>query len=114
AGNVESSKTVTVRLDKTAPTITATRTPAPDANGWNKTAVTVTFACIDTGGSGLAAGSPPAPVTLSSDGANQQVTKSCVDIAGNSASATVGSINIATIAPVTTGTPSPLPNAAGW
>jgi hypothetical protein len=36
-----------VKLDKTPPTITATLTPAPNANGFNNTDVTVTYACSD-------------------------------------------------------------------
>ena len=98
AGNVETAKTVTVRVDKTAPTISAVRTPAPNANGWNNVPVTVTFVCADAL-SGLAAGSPPAPVTLTADGAAQSVTGTCTDNAGNSATTTLNGINIDRTAP---------------
>jgi hypothetical protein len=60
AGNVEAPKTLTIQLDKTPPTITGSRTPPPNANGWNNTAVSVSFQCADAL-SGLAAGSPPQP-----------------------------------------------------
>ena len=50
--------------------------------------------------SGLAAGSPPAPTVLTSEGANQQVTGTCQDLAGNVASATVSGINIDKTPPV--------------
>jgi hypothetical protein len=93
AGNVESPKTLTVMLDKTPPTITSVRTPPPNANGWNNTSVTVSFQCSDAL-SGLAAGSPPAPTALSSEGAGQSVSGTCTDVAGNAASATVSNINI--------------------
>src|SRR5262249_52394932 len=72
AGNTEPAKTFTVRVDQTPPTITPLRTPAPNANGWNNTPVTVSFQCSDNV-SGLAAGSPPTPTTLSSEGARQSV-----------------------------------------
>lgn len=93
AGNGESPKTLTIMLDKTPPAITPVRTPPPNANGWNNTNVTVSFQCSDAL-SGLAAGSPPAPTTLSAEGAGQSVSGKCTDIAGNMASATVSGINI--------------------
>jgi hypothetical protein len=113
AGNVESRKTLTIQLDKTLPTITPVRTPPPNANGWNNTNVTVSFQCSDTL-SGLAAGSPPAPTTLTSEGAGQSVTGTCTDVAGNSASATVSGINIDKTPPTITGSRSPQPNTHGW
>lgn len=92
-GNIEAAKTITIKLDKTPPAITGSTSPAPNANGWNNTNVTVSFQCSDTL-SGLAAGSPPAPSVLLSEGAGQSVTGECTDVAGNSASATVAGINI--------------------
>jgi hypothetical protein len=93
AGNAETPKTITVKLDKTPPTITSVRTPAANANGWNNSQVTISFSCVDTL-SGLAAGSPPAPTILANEGANQSVSGTCQDLAGNSAAATVSEINI--------------------
>lgn len=93
AGNVEAPHTLIIRLDKTPPTITGSATPASNANGWNNTNVTVSFQCADSL-SGLAAGSPPAPTTLSTEGTGQFVTGTCTDVAGNSASSTVSGINI--------------------
>jgi hypothetical protein len=98
AGNAETPKTITVKLDKTPPTITSGRTPATNAAGWNNSQVTVGFTCVDTL-SGLAAGSPPAPTVLSAEGANQSVTGTCQDLAGNSASTTASGINIDTTPP---------------
>jgi hypothetical protein len=39
-------------------------------------------------------GSPPAPVTFAAEGVNLSVSRSCTDVAGNSASASVQGINI--------------------
>ena len=84
--------------DTTPPTITGSRTPAANANGWNNTDVTVSFSCTDNpGGSGVATVS--GPTTLSGEGAGQSVTGTCTDNAGNPASATVSNINIDKTAP---------------
>jgi hypothetical protein len=106
AGNVGDPATVSgINIDKTSPTITGGRLPLANANGWNNTNVTVSFTCTD-GLSGLAAGSPPLDTVLSSEGAGQSVGGTCYDKAGNSASTSVGSINIDKTAPtVTPGTP---------
>ncbi len=105
AGNVETSKALTVELDKTPPSIVGSRTPLPNASGWSNTDVTVSFACADSL-SGLAPGSPPANTVFSSEGANQNVSGTCQDLAGNSAQATVGGINIDKTAPVISGMPA--------
>ena len=47
AGNVETTKHVTVQIDKTKPTITHKLDPAANGNGWNNADVTVTFTCAD-------------------------------------------------------------------
>src|SRR4051812_45259764 len=38
---------VTVKLDKSSPTITGSRVPAANANGWNNTDVVASFTCSD-------------------------------------------------------------------
>jgi sugar lactone lactonase YvrE len=106
AGNVEASQTVTIQLDKTAPTITSSVTPGANANGWNNTPVSVGFQCSDAL-SGLAEGSPPVSITLSSEGAGQSVARTCIDRAGNSASTTVIGINIDMTPPTVACTASP-------
>jgi uncharacterized protein (DUF2141 family) len=106
AGNVELAKTLTIKLDKTPPTITPVRMPLPNPNGWNNSNVTVSFQCADNL-SGLAAGSPPAPTLLSAEGAGQSVSGSCTDIAGNSVSSPVSGVNIDKTSPVITASANP-------
>jgi hypothetical protein len=99
AGNVEITRNVIVRIDKTAPTIAGSASPPPNAAGWNNTNVTVSFTCADVP-SGIA--SCTGPVVLGTDGANQSVTGVAADLAGNTASATVSGINIDETPPVVT------------
>lgn len=111
AGNVEPSKTVTVKIDKTKPVITGARSPQPNANGWNNADVAVTFTCAEVGSvqSGLDVNTV-AGTTVSTEGANQSVTNTgtCTDRAGNVASpATVGGINIDKTPPTMDCTVSP-------
>ena len=114
AGNTSSAVSFgPVNIDTTAPTISGSRPPLANSNGWNNTDVTVSFTCLDSL-SGLAAGSPPAATTLSSEGAGQSVTGTCTDKAGNSASAAVSGINIDKTAPEINGSRTPLANSNGW
>src|SRR5207302_1814098 len=113
AGNVEAPKTLTIQLDKTPPTVTGSHTPAANANGWNNTNVTISVTCADNL-SGLAAGGPPAPTVLSTDGGGQSVSGTCQDLAGNSATATVSAINIDKTPPSITAVRTPALNANGW
>jgi large repetitive protein len=111
AGNVETSKTFTVKLDKTAPTITGSRTPGANANGWNNTDVTASFVCSDAGS--LIKTCDP-NITLSGNGLGQSATGTAVDNADNTSTATVSNINIDKIAPSLSGAPLTSPNGAGW
>jgi hypothetical protein len=114
AGNSASATVDGIKIDKTNPSISAgSPSPAPNANGWNKTDVTVTFDCTDeAGGSGVEA--PTNVQTLSSEGGGQSAAGTCTDLAGNSASASVGGINIDKSDPSVSGSPAPLANATGW
>ncbi len=105
------SESVTVQRDATAPTATATRTPDANANGWNNSDVTVTFAGSDSL-SGIA--SCDAAVVLG-EGAGQSASGTCTDNAGNvSAPATVSDINVDETAPSATATRTPDADANGW
>ncbi|MGH9817155.1 MAG: PxKF domain-containing protein, partial [Candidatus Acidiferrales bacterium] len=113
ADNSASDTQAGINIDKTAPAIQGSPSPAPNANGWNNSDVAVSFTCSDPL-SGLAAGSPPANAVLTTDGAGQSVTDSCSDIAGNSASATVSDINLDKTAPTAAGTPGRAPDSNDW
>jgi hypothetical protein len=98
-------------VDMVPPTIMGEADPAGNAAGWNNTDVTVSFTCTDAD-SGVASCS--APTTLTMEGANQSVTGTATDVAGNSASATVSGISIDKTAPTISASRSVAPNAAGW
>lgn len=97
AGNT-AADSVIVNVDQTAPEIGASRTPAANADGWNNTSVTVTFACADAT-SGVLDCTPPRTV---GEGAGQSVTGTAIDRAGNVASVTVDGIDVDVTAPVIT------------
>ena len=89
AGNQEDPPVVpdtVTMVDVTPPLITAVQSPLPNANGWNNTDVNVTFTCSDNE-SGIAACTGPAAVTT--EGSGQVATGTAVDLAGNSASASL-------------------------
>jgi hypothetical protein len=104
---------VTVKLDKTAPTITGSTTGTAGLNGWFTSPVDVTFACSDTF-SGIAAcladGTTADSRTVSTSGS---VGGTATDNAGNSASASVP-VKIDTTGPVVSGAPTTSPNPDGW
>ncbi|HEX5433640.1 MAG TPA: hypothetical protein VFY05_05340, partial [Candidatus Angelobacter sp.] len=85
-----------IGVDNDPPTITASASPAANAAGWNNMDVTVTFSCADAL-SGIGFCSPAALV--STEGANQIVSGTATDNAGNTASTQV-SLNIDKTAPV--------------
>ena len=72
--------------DETPPEISAHVVPEANANGWHREDATVHFTCSDVG-SGIA--SCPDPVTLTTEGADQPVTGTALDRAGNSSTVTV-------------------------
>ncbi len=110
AGNAEAPKTVTVKVDKTAPTIFASQSPAA-VNGWNNSNVTVSFRCEDTG-SGIASCSPSA--VISEEGRAKTTTGTATDNAGNTATATQ-TVNLDKTPPVVTGSRVPAAgNTHGW
>lgn len=92
AGN-SSSVSGSVRIDKTAPWITAAATAQPNAYGWYRQNVTVMFPCGDAL-SGLA--DPcPANEVLSQEGRNTaSVARTVADLAGNETTSGVVVVNI--------------------
>jgi hypothetical protein len=101
AGNTETpAHTLTLHLDKTAPTLKWSESTAPaNAAGWNKTAVTISYTADDAGGSGVAFTAPPSPLAFTGEGANQTQTVTVTDVAGNSQTFTTRPVNIDTIPP---------------
>jgi hypothetical protein len=92
AGNISTNTQTGINIDLTAPSASANALPAPNGNGWNNSAVTVSFSGTDSP-SGI--GSCSADVILSSEGMGQSASGTCTDLAGNiSATATVSGINI--------------------
>lgn len=110
AGNC-STGTIRLSIDKTPPTVAATVEQLPNAHGWHRADVVVTFACEDAL-SGVA--TCPAPVTLSGEGADQEVTGTAVDAAGNAATVTLSGIDIDHSGPAITAELTTAPNANGW
>lgn len=106
-----SSQSVTVKLDRTPPTITGSRAPAANAHGWNNGDVTVSFSCAD-GLSRIA--SCDSSITVPGEGANQAASGNATDLAGNTASATVSGISIDKTAPAVATSRTPPPNGNGW
>ncbi len=84
AGNATTTS-IPITLATTPLTISASPTPAPNLAGWNNSNVTVSFTCA--GGTGTV--TCPSPVVVSTEGANQTISRSAVDGAGNTASASV-------------------------
>ncbi len=72
---------VVVNIDKTPPSIESTVAPTPNVADWNRTNAVVTFDCTD----GLLSGveSCNGPVTVTTEGEDQQVVAQATDLAGN-------------------------------
>lgn len=99
-----------IGVDNDPPVITATGAPEPNPAGWNNSNVTVSFDCSDAI-SGIATCSDP--VSVDAEGANQTVTGTATDNAGNSATASLD-LSIDKTPPAISSSLSPPPNVAGW
>jgi hypothetical protein len=98
AGNVEPTKTLTIKIDRTAPVTTSTVMPAPGAGGWNLPPVMVTLNATDNpSGSGVQSigysftGDHPSPPLVTVNPAVASITAegitnvvyAAADVAGN-------------------------------
>lgn len=110
AGNEEAHKTVQVKIDRTPPTISHQLTPPTNVNGWNNSNVTVTFICNDTG-SGIKSCTPDQ--TITTEGANQPVTGTAEDNAGNTAT-DPAKVSIDKTPPTISAARDREPNGHGW
>ena len=77
----ETTVTITIRIDKTGPVVTATPSRAPDSNGWYNHALSVGFTGTDAT-SGMDS-CVPSQSYSGPDSANASVSGSCRDRAGN-------------------------------
>jgi hypothetical protein len=129
AGNQESTKTLTIKIDKTPPVTSAAATPSAGAAGWNTSDVTVTLNSTDNAaGSGVQnvrywlSGAQMSNVVIASNpvtfvitaGGVTTVNYAAVDAAGNAESTRSLTINIDKTAPVTLSSATPAPGASGW
>ena len=106
AGNSTTSNVVTVKIDRTFPTIVPRYTSQPNNNGWYNHDVVIEFDCADAV-SGIRPGDCPISVTLSDEGANVTRTVPVHDVAGLQSSTTVV-VNIDKTAPVIASIPLPV------
>ena len=97
-------------VDNAPPLIDATVDVPANAAGWNNANVLVTFTCSDAI-SGIA--SCPQPVSVVAEGANQVISGTAVDNAGNTATASV-TLNVDKTPPTLSTIAAPERNAAGW
>ena len=107
AGNVESQQTVTVKLDKSGPTISGAPTTSPNSNNWYNSPVTIHWTCADPNlgdgnpGSGIA--TCPVDEVINGEGMNLTVNGTATDNAGNSTTvASSPPVNIDMTAPTIT------------
>ena len=95
------------QADTTPPTLTfGNPTPAPNAAGWNNTAVDIPFTTADDL-SGVQSSNPASPLHFTSEGANQTQQVMVTDNAGNSATFTSPAVNIDFTQPTVTASANP-------
>lgn len=99
-----------LKIDKTAPDINYSLSPAPNAFGWNSNTVTVTFTCSDAI-SGVA--DCTEPQIVSGGDSTYVVTGYVTDNAGNT-SAVNAFVSLDGTKPTVTQSVLPAPNASGW
>ena len=101
-----------LQIDTTPPVVRpGNRVPAPNANGWNHSDVTVSWTCEDRFSGSV---SPGTSTTVTTEGANQSATGTCTDNAGHSASDTQSGVSIDKTPPTVTADFGPSTSATGW
>lgn len=109
AGHSTSDTVEDLRVDLTDPVITIGRSPAANAAGWNNVDVTVAWACADT----LSGTTDPGGSAVLGEGADQSVTATCTDLAGNSATDEVTDVDVDQTAPEVSWT-SPIADGSSY
>src|SRR5712671_2830737 len=107
AGN-SASTTLTLNVQQTQLSVTASAAPPANAAGWNNADVTLTYTCAG----GVPPVQCPATQTVTLEGANQVVSSTATDAAGQTASAST-TLNIDKTPPTITATVAPAPGANG-
>jgi hypothetical protein len=121
AGNLETTKSLTIKIDRTAPATLSVVTPAPGTSGWNGSAVTVSLSATDyPNGSGVeriqyslagAQTSPavqsgnPSIVAITAEGITT-VNYAAMDVAGNSETTKSLTVKLDETGPVISGMPA--------
>src|SRR5512133_992623 len=106
------SKSVTIKLDKTAPELVPDPVPDPNANGWHKAALTVRFP-----GSDLTCGIANCTAHQAYGGPDTSgfdITGSCTDKAGNSSGPKTYTVKYDATAPALFPQPSRGADVNGW
>ncbi|MEZ4553836.1 MAG: hypothetical protein R3B59_08005 [Dehalococcoidia bacterium] len=114
AGRIANALPFNLKIDQTAPTVSAAATTAPNGAGWYNSDVTVHFTCADAL-SGIA--TCPADQLLNSEGpAISSTGMQATDLAGNtSLTSNTVTVKIDKTAPVVSLHPNPAaPNGNGW
>jgi len=110
-GGTTTVTTKQLKVDATPPSTTVAPSRAPNASGWYRSGVTLTWSGTDST-SGIAACT--SPLTYSGpDTTAVTESGSCQDNAGNWSAAPL-TLHYDSTAPTTTPAPSPAPNANGW
>jgi hypothetical protein len=100
--------------DRTPPHASPTIDLTPNAAGWYRGDVTVTWNWSDTGGSGIAPTACTSSSTSSGEGGSIALTATCKDGAGNTGTASTIVRVDKTPPTLSFGSLSPAPNASGW
>jgi FtsP/CotA-like multicopper oxidase with cupredoxin domain len=104
---------LTIRLDKTAPTLTwGAQTPPANSSGWNNTPVNIPYTTADNL-SGVASATPVSPLSFTLQGANQTRVVTVVERAGNTRPFTSPAVNIDLTPPTVTAATNPSSVARG-
>ncbi|OJF10617.1 Neogenin [Couchioplanes caeruleus] len=112
AGN-SATITLTLRIDKTPPVVTSTVKGTKNAAGWYNAPPSVLYTCTDTLSGINTMNICPTDTTITVDGAEQKVTGTAIDKAGNTSSDTV-TIGLDQVAPAITASVVGDVNADGW
>jgi hypothetical protein len=108
----------TIRIDKTAPSVTATPSRGPDANGWYRAPLQVAFSGSDAAGGGRETSgvqSCTTPTYSTPDSATASVTGTCTDVAGNTSAPYAFSLRYDATGPaVKSGRPARKPDHGRW